>query len=98
MRSNDAFLGLPYNIASYALLAIMLAIETGYDVGELVYFGVDVHLYSNHLEQVKEQLSRIPYDFPKLIVTKKPFFEYTLDDFKLADYNYHPTIKAEVAI
>ena len=98
MRSNDAFLGLPYNIASYALLAIMLAIETGYDVGELVYFGVDVHLYSNHLEQVKEQLSRTPYDFPKLIVTKKSFFEYTLDDFKLVDYNYHPTIKAEVAI
>lgn len=98
MRSNDLFLGAPYNIASYALLAIMLAIETGYDIGELVYFGVDVHLYSNHLEQVKEQLSRTPYDFPKLIVTKKPFFEYTLDDFKLVDYNYHPTIKAEVAI
>ena len=98
MRSNDVFLGLPYNIASYALLAIMLAIETGYGVGELVYFGVDVHLYSNHLEQVKEQLSRTPYDFPKLIVTKKSFFEYTLDDFKLVDYNYHPTIKAEVAI
>lgn len=98
MRSNDVFLGLPYNIASYALLAIMLAIETGYDVGELVYSGVDVHLYSNHLEQAKEQLSRTPYAFPKLIVTKKLFFEYTLDDFKLVDYNYYPTIKAEVAI
>lgn len=98
MRSTDVFLGLPYNIASYAILAHMLALETGYDVGELVYSGVDVHLYSNHIEQAKEQLSRKPYSFPKLIVNKKPFFEYALDDFKVEDYLYHPTIKADVAV
>lgn len=98
MRSTDVFLGLPYNIASYAILAHMLALETGYDVGELVYSGVDVHLYSNHIEQAKEQLSRKPYSFPKLIVDKKPFFEYALDDFKVEEYTYHPTIKADVAV
>lgn len=98
MRSNDVFLGLPYNVASYAVLAHILALETGYDVGELVYSGVDVHLYQNHIEQAKEQLSRKPYNFPKLIVNKKPFFEYTLDDFQVEGYEYHPTIKADVAV
>lgn len=98
MRSNDVFLGLPYNVASYAVLAHILALETGYEVGELVYSGVDVHLYQNHIEQAKEQLSRKPYKFPKLIVNKKPFFEYTLDDFKVEGYEHHPTIKADVAV
>ena len=98
MRSTDAFLGLPYNIASYALLAHMLALETGYKVGELVYSGVDVHLYSNHIEQAKEQLKREPKGFPTLIINKKPFFDYTLDDFKVINYESHPTIKADVAI
>ena len=98
MRSNDVFLGLPYNIASYAVLAHILALETGYEVGELAYSGVDVHLYQNHIEQAKEQLSRKPYKFPKLLVNKKPFFEYTLDDFKVEGYEYHPTIKADVAV
>ena len=98
MRSNDLFLGNPYNIASYAVLAHILALETGYEVGELVYSGVDVHLYQNHIEQAKEQLSRKPYKFPKLIVNKKPFFEYTLDDFKVEGYEHHPTIKADVAV
>lgn len=98
MRSTDVFLGLPYNIASYAILAHMLALETSYDVGELVYSGVDVHLYSNHIEQAREQLSREPFVFPKLVVNKKPFFEYTLDDFKVEEYTYHPTIKADVAV
>jgi len=98
MRSTDSFLGLPYNIASYALLTHMLALETGYEVGELVYGGVVVHLYQNHIEQAKEQLSRKPYKFPKLVVNKKPFFEYTLDDFKVEGYEYHPTIKADVAV
>ena len=98
MRSTDVFLGLPYNIASYALLAHMLALETGYEVGELVYSGVDVHLYSNHIEQAKEQLKREPKGFPTLIVNKKPFFDYTLDDFKVVGYESHPTIKADVAV
>ena len=98
MRSTDVFLGLPYNIASYALLAHMLALETGYDVGELAYSGVDVHLYSNHIEQAMKQLKREPKGFPTLIVNKKPFFDYTLDDFKVIGYESHPTIKADVAI
>ena len=98
MRSTDVFLGLPYNIASYALLAHMLALETGYKVGELVYSGVDVHLYSNHIEQAKEQLKREPKGFPTLVVNKKPFFDYTLEDFKVVDYESYPAIKADVAI
>ena len=98
MRSTDVFLGLPYNLASYAALAHMLALECGYEVGELVYSGVDVHLYSNHVDQAKEQLTRKPYNFPKLVVNKKPFFKYTLDDFKVEEYIYHPTIKADVAV
>ena len=98
MRSTDTLLGLPYNIASYALLAHMLALEIGYEVGDLVYSGVVVHLYSNHLEQAKEQLRRTPYELPQIKINKKPFFEYTLDDFELVGYQHHPTIKAPVAI
>lgn len=98
MRSTDVFLGLPYNIASYALLAHMLALETGYEVGELVYSGVDVHLYSNHIEQAKEQLKREPYESPKLKINKKPFFDYEIDDFELEGYQCHPVIKAPVAV
>lgn len=98
MRSTDVFLGLPYNIASYALLAHMLALETGYEVGELVYSGVDVHLYSNHIVQAKEQLNREPKGFPKLVVNKKTFFEYELSDFEVIGYKSHPTIKADVAV
>lgn len=96
--STDVFLGLPYNIASYALLAHMLALEASYEVGELVYSGVDVHLYSNHIEQAQDQLLRKPYDFPQLVINKKPFFDYTLEDFKVIDYEYYPAIKADVAI
>lgn len=98
MRSTDVFLGLPYNIASYAVLAHILALETGYEVGELVYSGVDVHLYSNHVEQAKEQLSREPFDLPNLLINKKPLFDYCLEDFKLSGYECHPTIKADVAV
>lgn len=98
MRSTDTFLGLPYNIASYAILAHILALETGYEVGELVYSGVVVHLYQNHLEQVKLQTSREPFNFPQLKINKKPFFEYELGDFSLEGYECHPTIKGEVAI
>lgn len=98
MRSTDVFLGLPYNIASYALLAHMLALETGYDVGELVYSGVDVHLYSNHIEQAKEQLTRNTFESPQIIINKKPFFDYSLEDFRLLRYESHPAIKADVAV
>lgn len=98
MRSTDVFLGLPYNLASYAALAHMLALECGYEIGELVYSGVDVHLYSNHIQQAKEQLTRKPYNLPKLIVNKKSIFDYKLEDFKVEGYNFHPTIKADVAV
>lgn len=98
MRSTDVFLGLPYNIASYAILAHMLALECGYEVGDLVYSGVDVHLYSNHVDQAKEQVSRETLEFPQLVINKKPFFDYTLEDFELKCYVSHPSIKADVAV
>lgn len=98
MRSTDVFLGLPYNIASYAVLTHMLALECGYEVGELIYSGVDVHIYSNHIGQAKKQLSRTPYKFPKLFVNQKPFFDYSLNDFQVVGYEHHPAIKAPVAV
>ena len=98
MRSTDVFLGLPYNIASYATLAHLLALECGYEVGELAFSGVDVHLYSNHIDQAKEQVSRETLGFPRLVINKKPFFGYTLEDFELKCYVSHPTIKADVAV
>lgn len=101
MRSSDVFLGLPYNIASYALLAHILARLTGCDVGELVYFGVDIHLYQNHIEQAKEQLSRKPYHTPYLVMpefdTLEELLELTAKDFVLPDYKCHDFIKAPQA-
>ena len=98
MRSTDVFLGLPFNIASYAVLAHMLALETGYDVGELVYQGCDVHLYENHIEQAKQQLKNKPFNFPKLNINKKQFFDYVEDDFSLDLYIHHGKINAPVAV
>lgn len=101
MRSTDVFLGLPFNIASYALLLHMMAKECGYEVGELVYSGVDVHLYKNHLEQAKEQFNReILSDFPELeFKSEMPsFFNIGMGDFKLCGYNHQGKIPAPVAI
>lgn len=99
MRSTDVFLGLPFNIASYALLAHMLAKECGYEIGELVYSGVDVHLYKNHLEQAKEQLDRHPYESPDLHISGwKLFFDYDMNDFSVSNYLHHQKIPAPVAI
>lgn len=98
MRSTDVFLGLPFNIASYALLAHMLALECGYEVGELVYSGVDVHLYKNHLEQAKEQLKREPLNKPSILIDKKDFFDYKIKDFQLCDYNHQGKLPAPVAV
>ncbi|ECD5042732.1 thymidylate synthase [Salmonella enterica subsp. enterica serovar Braenderup] len=100
MRSNDVFLGLPFNIASYAMLTHAIAQQLNMVPDELVYSGVDVHLYSNHLEQAKLQLTREPYPLPKLVIKRKPdsIFDYKYEDFELVGYQSHDTIKAPIAV
>ena len=99
-RSADIFLGVPFNIASYALLTHMMAQQTGLDVGDFVWTGGDCHLYSNHLEQVQLQLSREPFPLPKLVIKRKPdsIFDYKYEDFEITGYESHPHIKAPVAV
>lgn len=99
-RSVDSFLGLPFNIASYALLTHMLAAQTGHDVGDLIFTGGDCHIYLNHLEQVEEQLARTPFPLPQLHLKRKPatIFDYRYEDFEILNYQHHPTIKAPIAV
>jgi thymidylate synthase len=99
-RSADMFLGVPFNIASYALLTHMVAQQAGLDVGEFVWTGGDVHIYENHMDQVLKQLEREPYEYPQLLITRKPasIFDYTLEDFEVVGYQHHPTIKAPIAV
>ncbi|MBR7798975.1 thymidylate synthase [Undibacterium fentianense] len=99
-RSADIFLGVPFNIASYALLTHMVAQQTGLKVGDFIWTGGDCHLYSNHMEQVKEQLTREPYPLPTLQILRKPnsIFEYRFEDFAFDNYQFHPAIKAPVAV
>lgn len=99
-RSADLFLGVPFNIASYALLTMMIAQECGYTPWEFIWTGGDTHIYLNHLDQVRLQLSREPRPLPKMVVNPevKTVFDFNYDDFKLIGYDPHPAIKAPVAV
>ena len=99
-RSADIFLGVPFNIASYALLTHMVAQQTDLALGEFVWTGGDCHLYLNHLEQVEAQLARKPFPLPQLAIRRRPpsIFDYRYEDFEIVGYESHPAIKAPVAV
>ncbi|ALT77230.1 thymidylate synthase [Paucibacter sp. KCTC 42545] len=99
-RSADIFLGVPFNIASYALLTQMLAQQCDLALGDFIWTGGDCHIYSNHAEQVQTQLARQPFAYPTMHIRRRPasIFDYEFDDFELQDYQHHPAIKAPVAV
>ena len=93
-------LGVPFNIASYALLTHMLAQQCDLQVGDFIWTGGDCHIYDNHAAQVREQLARQPFPYPTLRIVRRPpsFFDYAYEDFEVLDYQHHPAIKAPVAV
>lgn len=99
-RSADVFLGVPFNIASYALLTHMISAECNLEPGEFIWTGGDCHLYLNHLEQARTQLARAPLPLPQLVIKRKPasLFEYQFEDFEFQNYQTHPAIKASIAV
>lgn len=99
-RSADLFLGVPFNIASYALLTQLVAEQVGLELGEFVWTGGDCHIYDNHIEQVTEQLTRAPFPAPTLRITRKPdsLFDYEYDDLVVENYQHHPAIRGAVAV
>jgi thymidylate synthase len=99
-RSADALLGVPFNIASYALLTHMVAQQCDLQVGELIWTGGDCHLYLNHLDQADLQLSRTPFPLPRLLIKRRPpsLFDYAFEDFEILDYHHHAAIKAPIAV
>ena len=98
-RSADMFLGVPFNIASYALLTLMVAQQTGLEPGEFIWTGGDCHIYDNHVEQVEKQLARDPFPYPEIKITKRDsIFDYEFEDFEIVGYEHHPGIKAPVAV
>lgn len=99
-RSADMFLGVPFNIASYALLVHLIAHQLDLEVGEFIWTGGDMHIYNNHIDQVKTQISRTPYPFPQLELLRKPdnLFDYKFEDFKINNYNHHEPLTGKVAV
>ena len=99
-RSADIFLGVPFNIASYALLTHMVAQQCNLEIGDFVWTGGDCHLYANHMEQAQQQLDRTPFALPRLKLLRKPasIFDYRYEDFEIVGYQSHPMIKAPVAV
>jgi thymidylate synthase len=99
-RSADSFLGVPFNITSYSLLTHIVAQQCDLDLGDFIWTGGDCHIYSNHIEQVKLQLTREPYPLPRLIIHRRPpsIFDYEFEDFEIVDYQAHPRISAPIAV